>query len=116
MIDNPAANRGIQQKKEKTHHFLFWRGAGSFRGFHLLLITDPAFGVLESDPVLNFTRKSSSNFPRCFKTCNWHDALMWYFVASSLVQVLVTVSVSLPPLSSSLPNLFKAPLLSYRGS
>lgn len=92
MIDNPAANRDIQRKKEKTHHFLVWRGAGWFRGFHLLLITDPAFGALESDPVLNFTRKSSSNFLCCFKTCNWHDALVWYFVASLLVQVLVTVS------------------------
>lgn len=38
---------------------------------------------------------------------------MWYFVASSLV---VTVPVSLPPLSSLLKNLFKALLLSCRGS
>lgn len=38
---------------------------------------------------------------------------MWYFVASSLV---VTVPVSLPPLSFSLKNLFKALLLSCRGS
>lgn len=108
MIEKPAANRDIQQKREKTHYFLIWRCAGWLRGFHLL-ITETAFGPLESDPVLNFTTKSSSSFPRCFKTCNWHDALVWYFVTSSLVQVLVTVSVSLPP-SSSLQNLFKAHL------
>lgn len=67
VTDNTAANRDIQQKKERTHHFLVRRCAGQSRGFHLLFVTDPAFGPLESDPVLNFTRKSSSNFPRCFK-------------------------------------------------
>lgn len=36
--------------------------------------------------------------------------MMQYFVPSSLVQVLVTVSISLSPLSSLLKNLFKAPL------
>lgn len=35
---------------------------------------------------------------------------MWYFVPSSLVQVLVAVSSSLSLLSSLLKTLFKAPL------
>lgn len=75
VIDNPAANRDIHQKKEKTHSFLVWRCAGWFGGFHLVLTTDPAFRPLGSDPVLNFSRKSSSDFPQCFKMCNWHDAV-----------------------------------------
>lgn len=75
VIDSPAANRDIQQKKEKPHNSLVWRCAGWFGGFHLFLITDPAFRPPGSDPVLNFSRKSFSSFPWCFKRCNWHDAI-----------------------------------------
>lgn len=75
VIDNPAANRNTHQKKEKTNSFLVWRCAGWLGGFHLLLTTDPAFRPLGSDPVLNFSRKSSSNFLWCFKRCNWHDKI-----------------------------------------
>jgi len=95
VIDSPAADRDVREKKKKKNRTIFLSGgvAGWFGGFHLRLITDPAFGPLGSDPVLTFTRKSSSNFPRCCKTWNWHHALMWYFVASSLLQVLVAGSV-----------------------
>lgn len=75
VIDNPCANRDIQQKKEKTHNFVVWRCARWFGGFPLLLTSDPAFRPLGSDPALNFIRKSFSNFPWCFKRCNWHDAM-----------------------------------------